>query len=111
MSAVRVRSSGARLATSGPRMPLVPPFSQSAVVPARMAGWEARAAATTPRIAPGAAPHPRPAATATPDQESTGRLRVAFLAGDLEQGGAEKQLLYMVRALTQIGVAVRVYCL
>ena len=35
-------------------------------------------------------------------------LRVAFLAGTLDPGGAEKQLVYMVRALTSAGVAVRV---
>ena len=37
------------------------------------------------------------------------RLRVAFVAGTLECGGAEKQLCYMVRALRDRGVAVRVY--
>jgi len=39
------------------------------------------------------------------------RLRVAFVAGTLGQGGAEKQLVYMVRALLQAGVDVRVYAL
>ncbi|MFL5733862.1 MAG: glycosyltransferase [Chloroflexia bacterium] len=39
------------------------------------------------------------------------RLRVALLAGTLGQGGAEKQLVYMVRALQRAGVEVRVYCL
>ena len=38
-------------------------------------------------------------------------LRVAFVAGTLGQGGAEKQLAYMVRALVHEGVAVRVYSL
>jgi len=35
-------------------------------------------------------------------------LRVALLAGTLDPGGAEKQLVYMVRALTDAGVSVRV---
>jgi glycosyltransferase involved in cell wall biosynthesis len=38
-------------------------------------------------------------------------LRVALLAGSLTQGGAEKQLVYMVRALREREVDVRVYCL
>jgi glycosyltransferase involved in cell wall biosynthesis len=38
-------------------------------------------------------------------------LRVALLAGGLSQGGAEKQLLYMVKALRERCVTVRVYCL
>lgn len=38
-------------------------------------------------------------------------LRVAFIAGTLVQGGAEKQLVYMVRGLLQAGVSVRVYSL
>lgn len=38
-------------------------------------------------------------------------LRVALLAGMLGQGGAEKQLMYMTRALRQAGVDVRVYTL
>lgn len=38
-------------------------------------------------------------------------LRVAFVAGTLGQGGAEKQLVYMARALKEAGVNVRVYCL
>jgi len=42
---------------------------------------------------------------------SSDRLRVAFVAGTLGQGGAEKQLVYMVRALLQAGVDVRVYAL
>lgn len=37
--------------------------------------------------------------------------RVAFIAGGLSQGGAEKQLVYMVRALQQRGVDVRCYSL
>jgi glycosyltransferase involved in cell wall biosynthesis len=40
-----------------------------------------------------------------------GKLRVAFLAGTLGQGGAEKQLFYMVRALQEEGVTVFVYSL
>jgi len=39
------------------------------------------------------------------------RLSVAFLAGTLGQGGAEKQLFYMVRALQEAGVIVLVYSL
>ncbi len=38
-------------------------------------------------------------------------LRVALLAGTLGRGGAEKQLVYMARALQQAGAAVRVYTL
>ncbi len=38
-------------------------------------------------------------------------LRVAFVAGTLGQGGAEKQLVYMTRALLRAGVNVRVYSL
>jgi len=38
-------------------------------------------------------------------------LRVAFVTGTLGQGGAEKQLVYMARALAGVGVDVRVYCL
>jgi glycosyltransferase involved in cell wall biosynthesis len=36
------------------------------------------------------------------------RLRVAFVAGTLARGGAEKQLFYMARALAGAGVEVRV---
>ena len=39
------------------------------------------------------------------------RLRVAFVAGSLGQGGAEKQLVYMVQALLRCDVDVRVYAL
>ncbi len=39
------------------------------------------------------------------------RLRVAFLAGGLWKGGAEKQLVYMARALAESGADVRVYSL
>jgi len=39
------------------------------------------------------------------------RLRVALVAGTLGQGGAEKQLVYMARALGLAGAEVRVYCL
>jgi glycosyltransferase involved in cell wall biosynthesis len=38
-------------------------------------------------------------------------LRVAFIAGTLGLGGAEKQLLYMAKALSQKGAIVRVYSL
>jgi len=37
------------------------------------------------------------------------RLRVALVAGGLGQGGAEKQLIYVIRALRQIEAHVRVY--
>lgn len=39
------------------------------------------------------------------------QLRVALVVGGLGQGGAEKQAVYMVRALAQAGVDIRVYCL
>jgi glycosyltransferase involved in cell wall biosynthesis len=39
----------------------------------------------------------------------TERLRVAFVAGMLVRDGAEKQLVYMARALRDAGVLVRVY--
>jgi hypothetical protein len=39
------------------------------------------------------------------------QLRVAFLAGTLGQGGAEKQLVYWVRTLKKVGVNVEVYTL
>jgi glycosyltransferase involved in cell wall biosynthesis len=38
-------------------------------------------------------------------------MRVALVAGTLGQGGAEKQLVYMARALRDSGAEVRVYCL
>lgn len=38
-------------------------------------------------------------------------LRVAFVVGGLAQGGAEKQLCYIVRALLRQGVSVRLYSL
>ena len=38
-------------------------------------------------------------------------LRVAFVAGTLGLGGAEKQLVYMASSLRQSGVQVRIYCL
>jgi len=38
-------------------------------------------------------------------------LRVALLAGTLDRGGAEKQLVYMACALRRAGAVVRVYCL
>lgn len=43
--------------------------------------------------------------------KSSENLRVAFVAGTLGLGGAEKQLLYMSRALHQAGVSVHVYSL
>ncbi len=39
------------------------------------------------------------------------RLRVALLTGTLKQGGAEKQLVYLARALAGAGVDVRIYSL
>lgn len=41
----------------------------------------------------------------------TERLNVGFLAGTLGRGGAERQLVYMLRALGRAGVATRVLCL
>lgn len=38
-------------------------------------------------------------------------LRVAFVAGALGRGGAEKQLVYMAQSLHDAGVTVRVFCL
>jgi glycosyltransferase involved in cell wall biosynthesis len=38
-------------------------------------------------------------------------LRVAFVVGTLVQDGAEKQLVYMARALQEVGVRVRIFCL
>lgn len=38
-------------------------------------------------------------------------LRICFVAGTLEHGGAERQLFYMLRALSQCGAATRVLCL
>ena len=43
--------------------------------------------------------------------DATRWQRVALIAGGLSQGGAEKQLLYMARALQQRGIDVRCYCL
>ncbi|MGH7650171.1 MAG: glycosyltransferase [Gemmatimonadaceae bacterium] len=40
-----------------------------------------------------------------------GPVRIAFVAGGLGQGGAEKQLVYMARAVRDAGADVRVYCL
>lgn len=42
---------------------------------------------------------------------AAGPLRVALLAGSLSQGGAEKQLVYMARALRDQSADVRVYSL
>ncbi len=41
----------------------------------------------------------------------TEHLRIALLTGSLAQGGAEKQLIYMAKALHERGVDVRVYSL
>jgi glycosyltransferase involved in cell wall biosynthesis len=43
--------------------------------------------------------------------QSQDRLRVAFIAGSLGQGGAEKQLLYLTRELMRVRVDVRVLTL
>ena len=43
-----------------------------------------------------------------PDQKD---LKVCFLAGTLGRGGAERQLIYMLRALQNAGVSTRVLCL
>ena len=43
--------------------------------------------------------------------QSFSRLKICFLAGTLEHGGAERQLFYMLQALRARGVAVRVLCL
>ncbi|MCX8063359.1 MAG: glycosyltransferase [Anaerolineales bacterium] len=39
------------------------------------------------------------------------KLRVAIVAGTLGYGGAEKQLVYLAKALAQLRIDVRVYCL
>jgi hypothetical protein len=39
------------------------------------------------------------------------RLRVALIAGTLGQGGAEKQLVYMARALVAAGADVSAFSL
>jgi len=39
------------------------------------------------------------------------KLRIAIIAGTLGYGGAEKQLIYLARALRNTGFEVRVYCL
>jgi glycosyltransferase involved in cell wall biosynthesis len=44
-------------------------------------------------------------------RKNSATVRVAFLAGTLGRGGAEKQLLYMTRALLGAGVAVKVLSL
>ncbi len=38
-------------------------------------------------------------------------MKVCFLVGTLERGGAEKQLLYMLKALREAGILTRVLCL
>jgi glycosyltransferase involved in cell wall biosynthesis len=42
---------------------------------------------------------------------SPGRLRIALIAGELGQAGAEKQLVYMARSLRDAGADLRVYSL
>jgi glycosyltransferase involved in cell wall biosynthesis len=49
--------------------------------------------------------------TVIPSQSDASALRVAFVAGSLTQGGAEKQLVYMARALRERGVNLRVFAL
>src|ERR1035441_583066 len=39
------------------------------------------------------------------------KLKICFLAGTLGQGGAERQLFYILRALRQSGAAPRLLCL
>lgn len=41
----------------------------------------------------------------------TSRLKICFLTGTLGRGGAERQLVYMLRALKSIGIPTRVLCL
>jgi glycosyltransferase involved in cell wall biosynthesis len=43
--------------------------------------------------------------------EILSQLKVSFLAGTLGQGGAERQLFYIVRALRQNGAVPRLFCL
>jgi glycosyltransferase involved in cell wall biosynthesis len=45
------------------------------------------------------------------DRITTNCLKVAFVVGNLGLGGAEKQLVYMARALRQLGVQICIYCL
>lgn len=48
----------------------------------------------------------------TPSHSPNGSpAKIALVAGTLGQGGAEKQLVYMARALRDAGAQVRVYCL
>jgi glycosyltransferase involved in cell wall biosynthesis len=56
---------------------------------------------------------PAASGSATPVHTPKGQdgRRVALIAGGLSQGGAEKQFVYMARALQQRGVEVRCYCL
>ncbi len=42
---------------------------------------------------------------------NTESLRIAFLAGTLTHGGAEKQLVYAARALKEMGIPLQIYCL
>ena len=38
-------------------------------------------------------------------------MKICFIVGTLGRGGAERQLLYMLRALKKCGIAARVLCL
>lgn len=40
-----------------------------------------------------------------------GKIKISFIAGTLGRGGAERQLVYMLRALLAAGVSARVLCL
>jgi glycosyltransferase involved in cell wall biosynthesis len=48
------------------------------------------------------------AATSSPDRK---HLKVCFVAGTLGRGGAERQLIFMIKALKEAGVDTRVLCL
>src|SRR5712692_11313274 len=49
--------------------------------------------------------------TPSPAVTQPRRLRVALVAGLVGERGAEKQLVYMARALDDVGVDVRIYSL
>lgn len=61
--------------------------------------------------APAADAAPRPGRDATPPAPPLEGRRVAFIAGTLGQGGAERQLYYMLTVLRQHGARPRVLCL
>ncbi len=42
---------------------------------------------------------------------SLSHLYICFLAGTLGQGGAERQLFYMLRGLKEQGADIKVFCL